>query len=751
VWLVTLAVLAACGGHHGRRDNDAGSEEGSLDASEDEPESDADSSDAGTLGAGWVLSAPITSLVLKELPYPTVAFTLSNDDEPVPDATYTIDRTDLGAIDPMTGVFTPSGAAGSVLVNASTRKGSAHVVLKISVELAQEGDPGRDKMPEGAGGVGGVGGEGGGTPIDDKAVRAALDASAEQDDSLSWLYPYDGTVWPRGLAAPLLSWRGGKVPPIAVRIHIEVGDGFRYDGYFGAPTKLTAGKPITHLPLPQDVWRAALLSGTTMRVSLVVVGRDTASALKTYRPASGLTWTIAPGSLKGTVYYNSYGTKLAQNYSGAVGGNGRFGGATLAVRGDSFDPLLIAGSTTNDASGCRVCHTVSGNGALLMVQREQNLSTSAYDLTRMNMETMRPSADDGKFGWSALSPDASIALGNSGPPGSNGANLASLDQSFLYDVASGARLTATGFTELVTRAATPSFSPDGKLVAFNFFAGPGAAGLTGNGQSLLVMKLARNDATSYTFSEPRAVYNASATPPAWPSFLPDGMGIVFQRELAQGADGERFATRQGARGDLWWTDLDGQAHALDRANGSMSLPRAASHPDDETLQYEPAVGPIVAGGYAWVVFTSRRAYGDVATRAPFESDPRTADLTSASSAGPTTKKLWVFAIDMPPKPGTDPSHPAFYLPAQELYAGNSRGFWVPDVCKQKGVGCGSGDECCGGYCRSFDEFNTPVCSDTLPPASCAEEYDACTKASDCCKGGPALMCLGGRCSQTTLQ
>jgi hypothetical protein len=748
--LLAVALFSACAGDAvkpGHGDGGSELEDGGLDAGDDD---DAGVEDDSGQSGGLRLSAPTTELVLTSAPYPTVTFTLTDDDTPVTGAVYTIDRTDLGTIDAMTGVFTPSGAAGNGLVVAMTDQGSAHAIVRITVALSQEGDPGRDKMPEGAGGVGGVGGEGGGTPIMDKAVRDALDAMAEQDDTLTWLYPYDGTVWPRGLVAPLLSWRAGKVVPLAARIHLEVGDGYRYDGYFGPPSKLPAGKPLTHLPLPQDVWRAALLSGASMRVSLVVTGRDAGGALKTYRPASPLNWTIAPGSLKGTVYYNSYGTKLAQNFDGAVGG-GRFGGATLAVRGDSFDPMLIAGTTTNDDSGCRVCHTVSGNGALLMVQRSDNSATSAYDLTNMNKETMRPTADNGKFGWAALSPDASIALANSGPPGSNSENVASLGQSFLYDVASGAQLTANGLSQFVTRAATPTFSPDGSMVAFNFFAGPGAAGLMGNGQNLVVMKLARDNATSYTFTEPRAVYNSATTAPSWPSFLPDGMGIVFQRELAPGSNGERFATRYGARGDLWWTDLNGQAHALDRANGGMSLPRSSAHPDDEKLQYEPAVGPIVAGGYAWVVFTSRRMYGDVATRAPFESDPRTVDLTSASSAGPTPKKLWVFAIDMPPKPGTDPSHPPFYLPAQELYAGNSRGFWVPDVCKKKGVGCTSGDECCGGYCRGVDEFLKPVCTDTLPPSSCAKEYETCQTASDCCRGGPNLSCVANRCSQLVLQ
>ncbi|HEX6242211.1 MAG TPA: hypothetical protein VFZ61_14975, partial [Polyangiales bacterium] len=568
--LALLAILGACASDprspfSGR---DADVEDAGLDAepgSHDEDATvDVDADDGTDAGPRFTLSAPNTTLVLTTLPYPTVSFTFKDGGNDVPGATYTLDRTDLGSIDPATGVFTPSGAAGALVINASKGKDSALTTLIISVALTQEGDPDGDKMPEGAGGVGGVGGEGSGTAITDSAVRAALDATAELDPALGWLYPYDGTVWPRGLAAPLLSWHAGAAAPLAVRIHIEVDTRYKYDGYFGPPKALGSGKPITHLPIPQAVWRAASLSGSSMRVSLTVVGRDGGGALKTYRPASPLSWTIAPGSLKGTVYYNSYGTKLAENHGGAQGGNGRFGGATLAVRGDSFDPMLIAGSTTSDDSGCRVCHTVSGNGALLMVQRANNMKTSAYDLSTMNRETQRPDADDGKFGWAALSPDATIALGNSGPPGSNGENVASLGESHLYDVTSGARLMAVGFSELVTRAATPTFSPDGSMVAFNFFAGPGGAGLTGDGRSLVVMKLQRNDATRYTFSEPKAIYTSTSTAPAWPSFLPNGMGVVFQRELSKATNGERFATRYEARGDLWWTDLEGRAHALER-------------------------------------------------------------------------------------------------------------------------------------------------------------------------------------------
>jgi hypothetical protein len=165
--------------------------------------------------------------------------------------------------------------------------------------------------------------------------------------------------------------------------------------------------------------------------------------------------------------------------------------------------------------------------------------------------------------------------------------------------------------------------------------------------------------------------------------------------------------------------------------------------------------PIVAGGYAWMVFTSRRLYGNVAKRDPFQSDPREADLNTGNAGGPTTKKLWVAAISLPAKPGTDPSHPAFYLPAQELYAGNSRGYWVLDACKPSAASCMGGDECCGGYCSFDAEFGIGTCSD-VPPSTCSKEYDKCNVDSDCCPVVGAsldqrLSCIGGRCATVMLQ
>jgi hypothetical protein len=109
---------------------------------------------------------------------------------------------------------------------------------------------------------------------------------------------------------------------------------------------------------------------------------------------------------------------------------------------------------------------------------------------------------------------------------------------------------------------------------------------------------------------------------------------------------------------------------------------------------------------------------------------------------PTDKKLWVAALDLNAAPGTDPSNPAFYLPGQELHAGNARGYWSVDVCHQDGLSCETGDECCGGYCERVD--GGLVCSSYKPV--CAALYDKCAQDSDCCAVSQNVHCINMVCA-----
>jgi len=151
---------------------------------------------------------------------------------------------------------------------------------------------------------------------------------------------------------------------------------------------------------------------------------------------------------------------------------------------------------------------------------------------------------------------------------------------------------------------------------------------------------------------------------------------------------------------------------------------------------------VAGGGYAWVVFTSRRMYGSVARIPPFCSDPRGVDLVSNI----TPKKLWVAAVDLSQASGADASHPAFYLPGQELLAGNSRGFWVLDPCRPDGQSCETGDQCCNGYCEP-DPTNPSslICTNT---AACAGLQEKCTTAADCCD--TTNSCINGFCASSQI-
>ena len=651
-------------------------------------------------------------------------------------AKWTLDKGEYGAIS-ASGLYTPSGKVGgktTVTAYVGSLKGTTSVTVVL--KLAQDGATKSNGNP-GPGGFGGVGGEGLGQAVS-AAVKALLAGTPTAAPKMTMLYPYDKTVWPTGILAPLLQW----TPPPAGSgdgVLIELSSAyFSYRGSFTRPSLLASGAAFVRHPIPQDVWRAATRSaaGGTLSLKLTV-----ASSGAAYGPLLQ-SWTVANGRLKGTVYYQSYGTKLAKNYSGAKGGDGKFGGATLAIKGGSTDPVLVAG-TNGSTAGCRVCHSVSARGTRMVVQHGNNYkATSSYNLLSGYAEQVYPAATAGKLGWIGMTPDGAMGLGNTVPiPG--GANSGN---SALYNMVTGAVLTAPGLSTFVTRAGFPMFSPNGKRVAFNFYSGPGNATTgAGDGNKLAVMDF---DPTTRTFSNAKVVYKgAKGSRPGWPAFWPTGKALLFQRELPGNTSGEFFATRYGGRGEIYWLDLSGspKAFALDRLNGKLAgvqyLPKGPNkHDDDPALNYEPTISPIASGGYAWVVFMSRRMYGNVATINPWASDPREHDLTKAA----TPKKLWVAALDLNPKPGSDPSHPPFYLPAQELLAGNSRGFWVVDPCKPDGQPCEGGDECCNGYCIHKAGKKTLVCGKTI--VGCAQEFDKCVVSTDCCNY-PKFQCVNGHCAR----
>ena len=671
---------------------------------------------------------------------PTVQYTATLSGTQVP-ASFAIDIGQIGSVAASTGLMTPTGTIGGTAhVTATYMNQQVSTPLAITLVLTQNGDPNAGADAGGAGGNGGVGGNGPGGAVNQGTVNI-LNGNTTPDPGLAWLYPYNQTMWPQGLLAPLLQWQPGTTGgPTYNAVRIQIAEnGFAYTGYFAAN-----GTPFVNIPVEQLAWNVMSYSNQGEPVTVTLVFGS--SNGQTYGPITE-TWEIALGTLQGTVYYNSYGTNLATNYCCTLG-NKPFGGATLAIKNGATSPTLVAGSSTwptND-SGCRVCHSVSADGSTLVTQQGANYGSSSWYALATYAESMMSPTGTGQFAWPALSPNGSILLADGAPQAGSGQYAAQL-----FNTQTGASVASSGIPSGL-KAGTPVFSPDGRHVAFNFTGGTGADGI-----SLAAMDF--NPATS-VFSNFRVLYTPSnkAHTALWPSVMPTNDSVIFELEVQYNtrdwggtrsrcdSTGCANENTTGAQGELWWVDLAGKAAApLATLNGvsaaGMYLPKSASHANDAVLNYEPTVNPVTSGGEAWVVFTTRRLYGNVATLPPYYSDPRFVDLSTQA----TPKKLWVAAMDLNAPPGTDPSHPAFYLPAQEILAGNSRGYWVVDPCQANGTSCQSGDECCGGYCQAT--AGGLVCS-SVPPA-CSQILDKCTFNSDCCGANLGILCINGFCSQPT--
>jgi hypothetical protein len=612
-------------------------------------------------------------------------------------------------------------------------------------------------------------------------------------DSINVLYPYPATVFPLGLPSPLIQWNNQGVPASAVKVTLRYpATGTPIFSWAEivpeletAPTPTLAGQP--RATIPQTVWQD--FQQTVVHNS--PAGADAVFAIQRYvggalRAEVPTTIHFANGQLKGSIVYNSYGTNLVQNFGNTVNG-AAFGAATLQVPVNATTPTVVVGYNDPSLSGagCRVCHNASAGGTKLLSNSYLTNGNSGggseatsftYNPTLatpaliQGSESLVGSYGSNVFTFAALSPDGTYLFSSAAPASANAASQ-------LYTTA-GTPIGSNVPPGL--HAATPAFSPDAAHVAFNYYSGSASplASSSGDGQSLAMMDFAPPS----TFSNFRTLYTPSALYSVWPTFLPPGQnGIVFQNEITSNGrdwagtrsqcDGTGSCNNVGATGELWWvsTGATPVATRLANMNGGAYMPRSAGGANnhgtsaqngtyyEEVYNYEPAALPVTIGGYSWVAFTSRRLYGNVATLNPYWSDPRFQDI----SVQPTTKKIWISAVSSTPTSGTDPSFPAFYLPGQELLAGNARAYFTLAACEAPGpisaaTLCTSNLDCCGASASP----PTAVCQLDPPPlgnpptshcvattsSTCVADGAMCTSDAQCCNFASGSRCGSGTCN-----
>jgi hypothetical protein len=527
---------------------------------------------------------------------------------------------------------------------------------------------------------------------------------------LRYLYPYSGTVFPRGLIAPTLMWDGDTGTVDYVYVHIK-SSLFEYKGCL-APT--AAGQIL----LPQDVWAAAGNdahgASDPFSISLTLLSSGAAVGPIT-EPI-----VIAPATLKGSVYYNTYQTKLLAGMGG--------GGAVLRMLPGQAAQVFLG------QSGCTGCHAVSADGTRMTAQPlplgvSANGNGATYSLTTgatTNPKPLVAKAINATF--TGISPDGSLYIGNAHPNGGLGGpragspGTAGPANAAVYETDTGNLVADAG---VATGAMMPTFSPDGKQLVFTDDA-------ISNGQGLATMSFDKPSRTATNYKKVFQV-TSSNTYPGWPFFLPDDYGVVFAIGSSKdySGNGAGLGLTGGVTGlagaptsDLYVLDLAsgtstllaqamGFATVADAASNTTYLPFGASQ--ELHHNYDPTVSPVAAGGYFWIFFDSYRHYGNVGLE----------------------RQLWGTAVDVSAdgKYTTDPSHPPFFVTGQELGTGNHRAFTALDPCHADGMSCTTGVDCCNGFCTNG------VCG--VPTPRCSNVDETCTSGHTCCDS--MAQCINGFC------
>jgi len=501
--------------------------------------------------------------------------------------------------------------------------------------------------------------------------QVSLDApTGGADPSLNLLYPYDQTVFPLDVLAPEIMWNGSTGGDV-YKLTID-------EKYFSYTEYLSAPPPSRHLIAEAD-WKSVGESGTGAQSDPVLVSLTRWSGGVAYQPAQR-TWKIAQGRLKGVVYYWEL-----PDACNSGNGNGRI----LRIKPNSPVPEEFY-----QPGGCWGCHTVSRDGSHMMATLDSGspFPQVTIDLTTDPASQGPITAGTGLGGtFSAFNHDGSKILVSTDGSGSHGLRI--------VDSATGGILNPN---VLPGSCAEPAWSPDGTKIA----AICGTSGGFGWAFDSPTGELTMGDVgpDGFTVSNVQTIVPQAGQQgrPAYPSFSPGSEWLAFGRPT-QGS-------RSIGDGNIWLSDLTG------------SQVKQLTTMSSDNRSFNPVFAPLRAGGYYWVVFISRRDYGN-------------------RLVGANRQQLWIGAVTDPPS-AADPSNPPFYLRGQEDCGKSENAYFALEPCKQLGEACTSGVDCCDGTCIKDEGSSGYVCG---TPQECAQDGNACTVDADCCNS--LATCLDGFCQQ----
>jgi hypothetical protein len=516
------------------------------------------------------------------------------------DATFALD--DIGQrIGALSGTqFTASGGAagtGHVIASSQGKTGMTGVTVTVHKITLGPGVP-----ADAPGKVGGT------------ATPGALSPAV--------VYPLDGALMPQSVAAPDVQWEGTA----------QTGDLFHIKMVVGGATVESivanaAGFTWDWLPASAD-WSIITQSAAGQPVTVTVDHWDAQSGLQGSNP---IKVNLAAADVRGAIYY----WDLSEGKLQRIDDNGR----NLAIPNPPPNP-------TDGTNHCVACHTISRDGRYMASELwGGSLSGAVFDLSNPSVTMGNPAPTMTPINsyislFSTFNPDATRLMIN------KDTSLAVIDPT------TGAAITTAGTPLPTTKAAHPSWSPDGSLVAFiNNVDGTWAVDYTTG--DLQVIPVSAGD----TFGAPMTlVQNSVGDPafkaPSWPNFTPDSQWIAY-------AAGTNSRGRNAIGSPPVETVFPGTLFMVSRTGGAPTkLDGACS---GKLNCYLPSFSPYDSGGYFWLVFYSVRDYGNA----------------QAGTKGTQRRQMWVTAIDKSKLGTSDPSSTPYWLPAQDAKTENMSAFWAP--------------------------------------------------------------------------